>query len=113
MTRISFTLPDVGLRELRGTAHVEDGFLVMNLEDALLGMTDVQKSVVKVAPEALADIHIARGLFRDRLVLEPKRADLLDSVPGTHRKDLRLRVSRRQRRDLERLVDELERLLWH
>jgi hypothetical protein len=113
MTRISFTLPDVGLRELRGTAHVEDGFLVINIEDALLGLADAQRTTLKVAPEALSDVRIDRGLFRDKLIVEPKRASLLDAVPGTHRSDLRLRVSRKQRRDLERLLEDVERLLWH
>lgn len=113
MNRVSFTLPDVGLREIRGMAHVEDGFLVLSIEDALLGMADTQKTTVKVAPEAVADLRIDRGLFRDRLVLEPKRTDLLETIPGKHRTDVRMRVSRTQRRELEGLVEDFERIFWH
>jgi hypothetical protein len=112
MTRVSFSLPDVGLRELRGMAHVEDGFLVLSLQDALLGFADTQKTTVKIAPEALADLRIERGIARDRLVIEPKGVELLETIPGNHRTAVRLRVSRRQRRDLEELVHDFERLLW-
>ena len=93
--------------------HVEDGFLVLAVEDAFLGMADTQKRTVKIAPEALTDLSIKRGLVRDRLVIEPKGAALLETVPGKHRTAVNLRVSRRQRRDLEALVDEFERQMWH
>lgn len=113
MNRISFSLPDVGLRELRGMAHIEDGFLVLSLEDAFLGMADLQRTTLKVDPEALADLRIERGLMRDKLVIEPKRAELLESIPGKHRVSVKLKVSRRQRRELEGLLQEFERLFWH
>lgn len=112
MTRVSFTLPDVGLREIKGMAFVQDGALVLHIEDSLLGMVDTTRSVVRIEPDALLDVSMKRGWFRDRLVIEPKRAEVLDAVPGNHRVALELRVWRTQRPDLERLVEECERLLW-
>jgi hypothetical protein len=108
MTRIAFTLPDVGLREVKGMAYVDDdGWLVLKLQDGVAGILDVQKKEVRIEPGALEDAHIRRGLFRDRLVLKPRRPALLDAIPGDHRASVDLRVGRRQRADLERLLDEI------
>lgn len=113
MTRISFRLPDVGLTEIRGMAFIENGMIVLNIEKALMGLFDTDKQTIKIERDALIDLRVKRGLFRDRLVLEPKKSDLLDIVPGNHRTAIELRVSRKQRRDAERLVDEFEELHWH
>ena len=108
MTRISFTLPDVGLREIKGMAYVDDdGWLVLKLEDGIAGILDVQTKEVRVEPGALEDVEIRHGLFRDRLVLRPRKPALLDAIPGAHRVSVDLRVSRKQRADLERLLDEI------
>jgi len=107
MTRIAFTLPDVGLREIKGMAYVDDGWLVLQVQHGLLGLIDVEKKEVRIEPAALEDVHIRRGLFYDRLVLTPRRADLLDALPGEHRTSVNLSVWRRQRADLERLLDEI------
>lgn len=110
MTRITFTLPDVGLREIRGMVYVADGYLVLTIKNALLGMLDVDEEVVKIEPGALEDIWIKRGLFRDRLVLQPKGMELLDLIPGEHRVAVKLRVWRTYRQELERLIEEYEAL---
>lgn len=110
MNRITFTLPDVGLREIRGMVYVADGYLVLKVQNALLDELDVEKDIVKIEPTALADVWIKRGLLRDRLVLEPKRRELLDLIPGEHRNALELRIWRKYRDDLIRLVEEYQEL---
>lgn len=108
MNRLAFTLPDVGLREIKGFVYVDDGYLVLEVQNALLGVLDVEKERIKVEPNALEDLHIKRGLIKDRLVLKPKRVDLLDLVPGDHRVAVELRIWRKHRDDLEALVEESE-----
>jgi hypothetical protein len=105
MNRIEFTLPDVGLREIRGMVYLEDGYLVLKVEDALMGEFDVDEHIIKVEPQALKYVRMRTGLLRDRLVIKPKRAKLLDLVPGKHTSTLELRVRRRDRENLEDLVE--------
>jgi hypothetical protein len=111
MNRIPFALPDVGLREIRGLVYLEDDFLVLRIKNAVLGLVGEKKDLIKIEPKALRDLRIERGLFRDRLVIRPKRADLLDAVPGEHPSAVTLRVGRKHRSDLMRLVDDFETLL--
>lgn len=106
MNRISFTLPDVGLREIKGLAYVEDDYLVLRVENALLGLIDQEAEVVKIEPSALQSVEHRRGIFRDRLVLRPKQPTLLDVIPGDHVTSVELRVPRKERPILEALLDE-------
>jgi hypothetical protein len=108
MNRIAFTLPDVGLRELKGMAFMEDGYLVLRIEDAFLGLADRQVNVIKIEPTALQEVWIRRGFVRDRLVLRPRSATLLDTVPGDHAATLELRVKRQHRDVLTDLLREYE-----
>ncbi|GAB5518018.1 MAG: hypothetical protein RhofKO_02690 [Rhodothermales bacterium] len=108
MNRIAFTLPEVGLREVKGLVYIDEGFLVIQVKNVLLGLVDEEKDTIKVEPPALVSVHIKRGLIWDRLVIRPKKMDLLDIVPGDHKNTVELRVLRKYRRDLERLVDEYD-----
>jgi hypothetical protein len=111
MHPIDFSLPDVGLREINGTVYVQDGFLVLHLRNALLGAVDVEKDLIKIEPQALEELYIRYGVFKDRLVIRPKQATLLDLVPGEHDLVIQLRVWRTARPDLEQLVGTFETLL--
>lgn len=110
MNRVPFTLPDVGLREVRGMVYVEDGFLILRIQNALMGLLDTETDVVKIEPSALETLYVRHGLFRDRLVLQPKRKELLDVVPGEHANTIALRVKRKNRLALLRLMAEYEHL---
>jgi len=105
MHRIKFTLPDVGLREISGMVYLEDGYLVLRVEDALMGEIDVEEEIIKIEPQALEYVRLRTGLFKDRLVIKPKRAKLLDLVPGKHESTLDLRVWRTKREQVEDLVE--------
>jgi hypothetical protein len=110
MHRVAFSLPDVGLRELRGLAYIEDEFLVLRIEDTLAGLMDKKVSTIKILPAALKSVDIHRGLTKDRLVLRPNRSELLDAIPGEHPVALELRVKKKYSRDLDDLLAAYHRL---
>lgn len=116
MNRIPFTLPDVGLREIEGMVWIEEGYLVIQLSNKLLGLIDEDRDIIKVEPTALLDVDIKKRPFKDRLVITPKKHDLLDAIPGKHANDVQLRIWKTKRRELQRLVFDLlgliERARW-
>ena len=110
MNRISFTLPDVGLDEIKGMAYVDEGYLILSIQKEFLGMFERDDDTFKIEPGALEECRIERGWFRDKLILKPWDAELLDIVPGRHVTQLTLKVSRKQRHELEALVQSYETL---
>jgi len=104
MNRIEFTLPDVGLREIEGFVSFEDGFILLDIKNKLLGLIDEETDLIKIEPGALKDVYIANRPFKLRLVLEPKKRDLLDAVPGKHANDLRLKIWVTKRKQVDRLI---------
>jgi len=53
-------------------------------------------------------LRIKRGWFWDKLVIKPWHAELLDMIPGEHRTQIELKVQRKQRKELEGLVEEYD-----
>ena len=104
MNRIEFTLPDVGLQEIQGLVWFEDGYLMIEVNNKLLGLVETDSEVIKIEPNALRDIYIRHRLFKDRLVLEPKKSDLLDALPGKHANDVQLKIWRSKRSQVNRLI---------
>lgn len=111
MNRIPFTLPDVGLRELKGLVYIEDGFLVVRLQDALFGILDEEKRRIEIEPGALEELRVEWRFFKDRLILRPRSTTLLDVIPGEHRAAVELRVWRKYRVDLMQLVADYKALV--
>ncbi|PIQ62695.1 MAG: hypothetical protein COV99_05320 [Bacteroidetes bacterium CG12_big_fil_rev_8_21_14_0_65_60_17] len=108
-TTLKFKLPDLhaGLTEVRGAAWFEDEFLVLEIETALMGEFSKEHKTVKIEPSALASIGFERHMLRDRIILRPKKRDLLDAVPGNHLGELVLRTKRKDRSHAEEFVVEL------
>lgn len=111
MARIPFTLPDVGLKEVKGLVFVDSGQLVVRIEASYLGMIDADKEELRLDPGELDDLEIKSGLFRDRLVITPWDIEVLDRIPGLHSSTLDLRIWRKHRSDLRKLVDDFERIV--
>jgi len=66
MNRIKFTLPSIGLMELReveGMVWIEDDLLVVEVSHKLIGLWDEQVETVKIEPSALRDIYLKIGFF--------------------------------------------------
>ena len=108
MNRIEFTLPDVGLREIEGFVWIEDGYLILEVTDKLLGLVDADSNLIKIEPNALTDLHIKYRPFKDRLVLSPKKVDLLEAVPGKHASNVQLKIWKTKRKQVMELVAEFK-----
>ncbi len=104
MNRIPFTLPDDGLRELKGLVYIDEGFLIVKVESSLFGFLNKQQETVKIEAGALEDLLIKRGPFKDRLVIKPLGVELLDAIPGNHVDEVILRVSKWRHAKLKDLV---------
>ena len=105
--RIPFKLPDDGLHEVEGFVYLADGLLVLDMKRAFLGLGEGDRTVVKVAPSALIDVSLARGLMRDKLQIYPRRLELLEAVPGKHAREVVLRIHRKHRPWAEDLVHDV------
>jgi hypothetical protein len=110
MNRVPFSLPDVGLREIRGLAFVDDEFLVLRIENSFAGLADKKTHVIKMLPSALEEVSVRRGLASDRLIIRPKRSELLDIIPGQHASALELKVKKKHGADLERVLSDYRKL---
>lgn len=110
MNRIKFTLPDVGLREVKGLVYVHDGHLVLEVEDAIVGLVDTDKTTIEIEPEAVKRLYVKPGLFKHKLVIEPYGPELLDALPGQHARAAELRIWRTERPAIDSLIDEFESL---
>ena len=111
MKPIPFELPDVGLREINGKVFLEDGFLVLKLQDAFLGEFDKDKKEIRIEPAALSQVRLDKGVLKDRLVLRPADERLLEAVPGDHDLEVELRIWRNKRDDVRSLVRAITELI--
>lgn len=109
MDRLPFSLPDVGIREVKGFVHLDDEFLSIEVWTAIPGLAPDDTTVINVAPTALTEIRLKPGLIRDRLRLIPEKVELLRTMPGTHRTEVALRIARTHRDAARRLADEMQR----
>ena len=107
MNRIAFTLPDNGLREIEGLVWIEDGFLMIEVKNKLLGLIDEDTNLIKIEPGALGDVYIKRRPFKDRMVLVPRKRELLDAMPGKHVNEVSLKIWNRRRSQVLEMVAEL------
>ena len=108
MSSIPFKLPDAGLREVSGTLYLEDELIVLEIETTLFGEWDPENKVVEIEPGALVEVRFLAGFLRDKLVLRPRKRDLLSVVPGTHREELVLKIKKRYRDDTLALAEIIE-----
>lgn len=108
---IKFTLPDLhaGFTEIEGAIYLDEEFVVLDLELSVLGLIPAKDRIIKIEPKALSYIFLRRGLVRDKICLRPKKEDLLDAVPGSHRGEVQLRVWRNRRAESKLLVHEVRR----
>ena len=109
MQGIPFTLPDIGLREIKGKIYLDEEYLILDVEDALMGEFDTEHQVIKIEISALKEIRLERGLFRDKLCLRPKKDELLTAIRGNYGVEIPLRIWKHHRRRTEDLVDEMRR----
>lgn len=108
---IPFRISDVGLREIKGHLYLEDDeFIVFDVENSLVGEFDTRRQLIKVAPRALKEVELTEKRFRDRLHIRPNSRELLETMPGSHKFELELKIHRKHRDEVARLLYELDRL---
>lgn len=108
MDRTPFKLPDNGLDEVYGFVYLDDEFLVIDLRTSMAGIGKEHRELIKLAPNALAEIRFTTGLFHDKLHIQPNRFDLLDMVPGKHEREVALRIPRKHRTLAEDLAEDIK-----
>jgi hypothetical protein len=108
---IPFSLPDVGVAEVKGVLYLESDYLMLEVVSGLPGVTRSRTRRVEVAIEAIGHIRFEKGLRKDSIFLDCGE-ELLDVIPGRHAGELRMRVSRRHRPDASLLVKVVEERGW-
>ena len=109
MNPIPFMLPDIWLREIAGSIYLTGSFLVIEIENALLGAFDKDRSTIEVEPGALAEVRLEKGLFKDRIILRPHGRDLLEAIPGEHASEVALVIWKIYRKRTQVLGEETQR----
>jgi len=110
MNRVTFKVKATGIRAVKGMAYMEDGYLVLKLRSAVMGLIGKRRETIKIEPRALERIGIKWGPRKRSLLLTPKSAELLDAIPGKHISAVRLKVKRKQRKVLKALAEEIRHL---
>ncbi len=113
MDSIPFRLADtnMGMTEHSGMVRLEDEFLTLEIESKMIGLFRQDSQIIKIETQALEEVFLKKGVRRDSLRIYPKRTDLLDALPGHHDLSVTLKISRKQRRETELLVDRLEQVI--
>lgn len=108
---IPFELPsiDMGFTEVKGLLYLDDEFLVFEVGTGLAGGSHSDNQTIKVEPGALAEVRHEQGLLHDHLIVRPKKDDLLTAMPGTFEGELKLKIKKPHRREVEYLVHEISR----
>ena len=112
MRSVPFQISEVhgGLTEGHGVAYVEDEYLVLEVQTALLGLFKRDAETYHIDLTDLDTVRYRRGLWKDKLRLRTRPLDALDGVPGVQKGELCLHIARRHRDELDVLLDRLD--LW-
>ena len=111
MAPIPFKIPDVheGFSEAHGILYLDEEFLVFEVQTLTLGMIKQDPETIKVELAALHEVEFKPGLFSDRLLIRPKKLQLLAAMPGKHEGELKLKVKRAERARVLGFIREVER----
>jgi len=107
MPTIPFKISDDHGHEITGLLSLEEEYLVFDLQVKKWSLFKAPPEKVKAEFAVIDSIRLERGFFQDHLFIVPKRIDLLNAVPGTHKGELKLNVSKRYREQAEELAAEV------
>lgn len=107
MASIPFDIPELddGFSEATGLLFLEEEFLVFDLVVKKFGLFEQPRETVKAEFAVIDHIRLERGIFKDKICIVPKRLELLRAIPGKHKAELRLKVSKAYRDDVLDLID--------
>jgi hypothetical protein len=107
---IPFEISEVhaGFSEVKGVIHMEDEFVVFNIQTITMGMYKRSPETIKIELAALSDIRLEKRVFRDRLYIRPKTNKLLEVIPGKHIGEIMVKVWRKNRPATMSLIDDVK-----
>ncbi len=113
MDSIPFKLADtdLGLTENSGLLYLDNEFLVFEILSGFSGVKRSESQIIKIEPSALEDVRLDHGRLKDVLYIKPKKAELLLAIPGKHKVEVKLKISKRHRRAAENLNGRLRHIL--
>ncbi|MDX1438934.1 MAG: hypothetical protein R3284_03425 [Rubricoccaceae bacterium] len=112
MESVPFKVKEVdgGFSEAHGSAYVQGEDLVLDIEKAFLGHFMRKSKVYRIELTDLDTVRYKKGIRKDRVDIRTRPLDRLAKVPGVTEGTLSIVVSKKNREQLEVLLDRLD--LW-
>ncbi len=112
MESVPFKVKEVdgGFSEAHGSAYIEGEDLVLDIEKAFLGRFLKKSTLFRIDLTDLDTVRYKKGLRNDRLDIRTRPLDRLAKVPGVTEGTLSIIVSKKNREQLNVLLDRLD--LW-
>ena len=112
MESVPFKVSEVdgGFSEAHGSAYVEGEDLVLEIEKAFLGHFMRKSKLFRIELTDLDTVRYKKGLRNDRLHIRTRPMEHLARVPGVAEGTLSIVVSKKDREQLNVLLDKLD--LW-
>lgn len=101
---------DGGFSEAHGSAYIEGDDLVLDIEKAFLGHFMRKSKLHRIELTDLDTVRYKKGMRSDRLDIRTRPLERLAKVPGVVEGTLSIKVSKKDREQLEVLLDRLD--LW-
>ncbi len=112
MLSIPFSTGDIhgGFSEGRGAIHVDGDEVVIEVQVKVLGMFDRGAQTFRFELTDLEEVSHKRNPFWDTVTIRTRPMGLIGAVPGATEGALVLTMKRRQRAQVDALLDRLD--LW-
>ena len=112
MESVPFKVKEVdgGFSEAHGSAYVEGEDLVLDVEKAFLGRFMRKSTLFRIELTDLDTVRYKKGLVNDRVDIRTRPMERLAKVPGVTEGTLSVVVSKKNREQLNVLLDRLD--LW-
>ena len=112
MLSVPFATGDVhgGFSEGRGAIRVDGDEVVIEVQVKVFGMFDQSARTFRFELTDLEEVRHKRGILGDKLTIRTRPMGLIGDVPGATEGALLLKFKRRNRRDVDALLDRLD--LW-
>lgn len=90
------TLDSLGMTDTSGIIRLDDGKLIVEYQtiDAILGLVKSSVKTLEIPLSKLSSVRIEQKLWSADLVLQGKTMGVLNSVPGSSRGQLRVKLNR-------------------
>lgn len=107
MDSIPFEISDDHGHKITGLMLLEEEYLVFEIQVLEWSISRLPTQIVKAELAVVNHIWFKQGIFKDRIFVVPKRSELLEAIPGTHKGEIRLKVAKRYREQAQQFVAEV------